>query len=761
MVLWLLGDHLTLLLSPGLPLIPNLFNDSIGPLIKFQPLALRFKMISPRPIRFNNRLLPRPKIQVLWDILDFRRSPRPPQPTEPQLAPQLPGPVLGELRERAAASAHAAHDLCGACCGVHPGGLIQCFLPAAGVPFFNNTESVSLFQNKPGGLVHIQGETTVEPFEFQESELETNPNTTSFSTILPSRLPYSFFISSLHPPPLLSSFPPSSCASTKAPHSPPLAGPVTYAADGFLTRNLDALNPDFVSLLRGGGWEVRVHMRYADGVASDHAKGIVWHLLLGLQQPLHQITLLRARHCHPSAPAQRRHHRRCPTAHQAHARALHAPQGTIHGRGAGAPATPSPPRSGAGEDIPEDEEVIAATVSTDEFRAALATLFTMLSETQPWHVFCINPNGSRLSKQLEGRSVKGQVRSANLMAVATRCGGGEKGGVRVWEVGMTMGEFVERYGGEESAWAASGRSEGEKVERARMEGGLGQVDVVVAGVDACGHASRHDHVAAHRRRMSTLLSQPSTTLKTSCAAATSKKPTARTCAPSTPTPRTAAMPTPTRTPTRHTPPLPASKAASTPGAAERQGKYNGHISTAALPLVANASPFQRADMYGEEGSGVKNGSAYDDDVHSRFTSAADEHETASSCTRPARTCLARVTPRRAGYCHHPGARLCAPAQVGHDRVDVLLHSRHPRLLVHAPALLLMEDRCLFLTEVDLDCTVQDVLHNADLNSITKREIRRRLEAHIRMDLTLRKATINAESIGCCWLMRDCWTIWTL
>jgi chitin synthase len=39
--------------------------------------------------------------------------------------------------------------------------------------------------------------------------------------------------------------------------------------------------------------------------------------------------------------------------------------------------------------------------------------------------------------------------------------------------------------------------------------------------------------------------------------------------------------------------------------------------------------------------------------------------------------------------------------------------------------------------------VQDVLRNADLNSITKREIRRRLEAHYGMDMTSRKATINA------------------
>jgi chitin synthase len=47
------------------------------------------------------------------------------------------------------------------------------------------------------------------------------------------------------------------------------------------------------------------------------------------------------------------------------------------------------------------------------------------------------------------------------------------------------------------------------------------------------------------------------------------------------------------------------------------------------------------------------------------------------------------------------------------------------------------------TDSDLERSVQDVLRNADLNSITKREIRRRLEAHYGMDMTSRKATINA------------------
>jgi hypothetical protein len=60
------------------------------------------------------------------------------------------------------------------------------------------------------------------------------------------------------------------------------------------------------------------------------------------------------------------------------------------------------------------------------------------SSTQSWYVFCIRPNDSQLLNQLEGRSIKGQVRSAGLNTVAqqSRC---------VFEVSMTPQEFLERY----------------------------------------------------------------------------------------------------------------------------------------------------------------------------------------------------------------------------------------------------------------------------------------------------------------------------
>ena len=46
------------------------------------------------------------------------------------------------------------------------------------------------------------------------------------------------------------------------------------------------------------------------------------------------------------------------------------------------------------------------------------------------------------------------------------------------------------------------------------------------------------------------------------------------------------------------------------------------------------------------------------------------------------------------------------------------------------------------SDAELERTVQELLREADLNTITKREIRKRLEERFNMDLNSRKATIN-------------------
>jgi chitin synthase len=47
------------------------------------------------------------------------------------------------------------------------------------------------------------------------------------------------------------------------------------------------------------------------------------------------------------------------------------------------------------------------------------------------------------------------------------------------------------------------------------------------------------------------------------------------------------------------------------------------------------------------------------------------------------------------------------------------------------------------SDAEIDRAVQALLHDADLNTVTKREIRRKLEEHFGVNLASRKATINA------------------
>ncbi|KAJ7430579.1 chitin synthase-domain-containing protein [Mycena galericulata] len=84
----------------------------------------------------------------------------------------------------------------------------------------------------------------------------------------------------------------------------------------------------------------------------------------------------------------------------------------------------------------------------------------------------LHPRMKALPNQLEGRSVKGQVRSTGLAAAARRC-------ATVFEVGMAVSEFCERYGaGMTEAGVVEG-DERERVEQARTAYGMGERDIVL------------------------------------------------------------------------------------------------------------------------------------------------------------------------------------------------------------------------------------------------------------------------------------------
>ncbi|KAL0946000.1 hypothetical protein HGRIS_012276 [Hohenbuehelia grisea] len=420
------------------------------------------------------------------------------------------------------------------------------FVPT--VPYFDNAECVRLLQNRPGGLTHIMDDqarrtprktnlTMVEAFAKRWG------NHSSFKTGAMDRSGFpTFTVSHFN-------------------------GPVTYSSDGFLERNLDALNPDFVSLLRG------VTDAAEGGSINPFVKGLFSAKAIATQaHPRNEDTIVSAQQpVKPMrAPSTRRKTtiRRMPTVRE-------------------------------GGDIDEKDDDDAAPVASSgtpcvagEFRSALDTLFETLDETQAWHVFCVNPNDSQLPNQLEGRSVKGQVRSVGLTEIARRC-------VNVFEVNMTPEEFYERYReGLEAANVSEGNPR-ERVEQARTAFGLGDVDVVLGQ-----HKVFLSHSAFHtfedQLRSRDVEEQKRNRIRDAETAA-----------------GVGAM-----TVDPYAPYLSPGGDGEVTSPFEYGDPFNP--SNQNLPLVGNASPFQRADLYDEDYDEQRSLRSEEFDGRSRFTSQRDD-----------------------------------------------------------------------------------------------------------------------------------------
>ncbi|KAH9913588.1 P-loop containing nucleoside triphosphate hydrolase protein [Fomitopsis serialis] len=154
-------------------------------------------------------------------------------------------------------------------------------------------------------------------------------------------------------------------------------GPVAYSSENSLEHNLEALNPDFVSLLRstsaGEGPP-------ADGSGSSNpfVRSLYSGKAIGAQaHPRNEDTILSAQQ--PVKP------KRAPS---------------VRGKGT-VKRMPTEPLGTA-------VQASGPPCVAGEFRSALDTLFETLEEMRSWYVFCVNPNDSQLPNQLEARSVKGQ-----------------------------------------------------------------------------------------------------------------------------------------------------------------------------------------------------------------------------------------------------------------------------------------------------------------------------------------------------------------
>ncbi|KAF7973093.1 hypothetical protein HWV62_16302, partial [Athelia sp. TMB] len=431
---------------------------------------------------------------------------------------------------------------------------ISRFVPI--VSYFDNAECVRLLQNKPGGLVHIMDDQTRRaPKKTDQTMVEAFAkrwgNHSSFKVGSMDRSGFpTFTVNHFN-------------------------GPVTYSSDGFLERNADALNPDFVSLLRGIGSNINDTAGVeGSGSINPFVKGLFSGKAIATQaHPRNEDTIVSAQQ--PVKPM------RAPSTRR---------KGTIKRMGT---ISRQPPVIEENEDDDESPSTGGAPCVAGEFRSALDTLFDTLNETQAWFVFCINPNDSQMPNQLEGRSVKGQVRSAGLPEVAKRS-------VSVFEVGMSPEEFCERYRHPLNDLNITEGSYEEQVEQSKTALSLGDDDIVIGT-----HKIFLSQVAFHnledRIRANDVEEQKRNRMRDAEAAAGLD-------------PRDLADP--------YAP-------YASPGGEQHENSPFGDgfgdlgQSSQALPLVANASPFQRADLYDEDYDDHKSFRSDDFDNRSRLTSQHD------------------------------------------------------------------------------------------------------------------------------------------
>jgi chitin synthase len=276
------------------------------------------------------------------------------------------------------------------------------------IPFFDNSECVRMLSSTPGGLVHIMDDQTRRmgkktDHTMADAFTKRWGNHASFKSGTVDRAGFPTFTVSHY------------------------NGAVTYSVENFLEKNADAVNPDFVSLLRGHA---------GAGGAGAHNAGLE---SIGSSNPFIKDLFSSA------AIATQVHPRDAETiiAAQQPVKPMRAP--STRRKGGRGPRMAALGEEGDEEDdstpapLPAGSEKVRCVVG--EFKASLDVLFEAFDETKSWNIFCLNPNDVQLPNQLESRGLKSQIRSLGLPEMAKKA-------VASFEVSMTHSEFVERYAAE-------------------------------------------------------------------------------------------------------------------------------------------------------------------------------------------------------------------------------------------------------------------------------------------------------------------------
>jgi chitin synthase len=288
------------------------------------------------------------------------------------------------------------------------------------VAFFDNSECLRLIDNQPGGLIHITDDQARRvPKKTEHTMIEAYAkrwgNHGSFKLSGMDRTGFPTFT--------VSHF----------------TGPVTYSTEAFLEKDADVINPDFVSLLRGNSVEEKQRNRRTMGVpvpTSTESTGSSNPFVQGLFTSKAVATEV-----HP-------HDEDTIVAAQQSVKPMRAPSMRRKGRLARLAAVGE-----EGEDAEEAEEgaevgggnneapVRGIRCILGEFKSSMDVLYQALDDTQPWYVFCLNPNDAHLPNQVETRGLRGQIRAFGMAELVKKL-------KHVYEVQMTHEEGCERYANE-------------------------------------------------------------------------------------------------------------------------------------------------------------------------------------------------------------------------------------------------------------------------------------------------------------------------
>lgn len=279
-------------------------------------------------------------------------------------------------------------------------------------PFYDNAECVRLFDNVPGGLIDILDDQTRRmPKKNEQTMVEAFAkrwsNHASFQAGGTDRTGFPTFTVQHY------------------------NGSVTYSSESFLEKDADAINPDFVSLLKGRG-----HLAATGGARRGPGQPVTVDGT-GSSNPFIQGLFTDravATQAHPQDEE-------TIVAAQQSVKPMRKPSVRRKGsrRGAGRLAAVGE-EGDVMEDAEDDEPAVKGMrCLMGEFKSAMDVLFSALNETQSWFIFCLNPNDTQIPNQVETRHLKAQIKSLGLAEMA-------KHRRNTYEISMSHLEGCDRYG---------------------------------------------------------------------------------------------------------------------------------------------------------------------------------------------------------------------------------------------------------------------------------------------------------------------------